>query len=55
MMTEIEYLAEISEKLDIVGDRLEILIYIGIFAILIHYSEKWLRIAFNSEKDGGKL
>lgn len=54
MMTELDYLAEISEKLTNISDKLDMLIIIGLFAIFIHYGEKWLRIAFNSEK-GGKI
>lgn len=37
MMTEIDYLIEISEKLDII-------IIIGIFALAIHFAERWLKL-----------
>ena len=50
MMDELSYLAEISEKLDVVNNRLEIIIFIGIFAICIHYSEKWLKALLENIK-----
>lgn len=50
MMSELEYLAEISEKLDLLTNRLDILIFMGVFAIAIHYAEKWLKIAMSQER-----
>lgn len=47
-MTELELLAEISGKLDL-------LIVIGIFNIFIHYGEKWLRIALELNNKSGRV
>lgn len=50
MMGELEYLAEISEKLSTIADKLDMVIFIGVFAIFIHYTERWLKLAIESER-----
>lgn len=55
MMDELSYLAEISEKMDVLIDKVEMVIFIGIFAIFIHYAEKWLKIGLNANKNSGRV
>lgn len=55
MMTEIDYLIEISEKLSNISDKLDMLVFIGVFAIFIHYGEKWLKIALNANSKSGRI
>lgn len=55
MMGELEYLAEISEKLSNIADKLDMIVFIGIFAISIHYVEKWLRVALELNNKSGRV
>lgn len=46
-MSELELLTQISEKLDILNDRLEAIIIILLVYTIIHYYEKWLKIGMS--------
>lgn len=54
-MNELECIMEISEKLDLITNKLDIIIVIAVFAIFIHYTEKWLRIAIDLNDKSGRV
>lgn len=54
-MNELECIMEISEKLSNISDKLDMLVFIGVFAILIHYGEKWFKIALNANSKSGRI
>lgn len=45
---------DVSELTEI-KNLLTMILFTNIFMILIHFSEKWLRIGFNLNKDSGRI
>lgn len=49
MMSEIDYLMLICDKLDVLNDRIETIIIILVIYTVIHYLEKWFKMLISKD------